>query len=541
MRRLPRALLVVVVLAAALWPVAAAASVPFPASTGQADPYAYQNYLWAGGTGTGSSAIDCNAATTHAPSGFNCNDFIYSSKVDPTVEPGTGTPTSQELGGVIGPSVDKAWDVSTGRPDVHIAVLDSGIKWHSYDDMVQLRNKVALNWAELPPPEVAAGTSPCGAVTLPSRSVKLASPGFPACYDLNHDGVFNLADYAGDPRVNAPNHTWFCTGCGTGGKSLLTPEDLIQVFTCWDAASDPAGHALGTLVAAPGAPTSCSNGTQEIDNDGNGFPHDIAGWNFMEHTNDPYDEPAYSHGTGEAEDSSGEANINNGAGTCPSCMVLPLKVGNSFIADVNDFAQAVLYATDNQVNVVQEALGTLNNSSLNQAALDYAYAHGVTVISSAADEEASHHNQPASSENHVIVVNSTRLDDLHDQAGSMPAQFQGAGARHRQDVPEPQRMHQLRRPRRHDRAQHLLQLGGHRQVERHGGAHHRGGEEPRGHGCAEARGGTVCGLPRRRGDHAGRGQAGADPYRRRHRLRGRVAARPARRLRQPTTPARARL
>src|SRR6202043_458673 len=128
-------------------------------------------------------------------------------------------------------------------------------------------------------------------------------------------------------------------------------------------------------------------------------------------------------GSGEADDSNGEAAIGQEPGTCPSCMVMPLKVGDSFIADVNDFAQAVLYATDNQVNIVQEALGTLNNSSLNQAALDYAYNHGVTVISSAADEEASHHNQPASSENHTIVVNSSRLDDAHDQTANIPAPF----------------------------------------------------------------------------------------------------------------------
>ena len=54
----------------------------------------------------------------------------------------------------------------------------------------------------------------------------------------------------------------------------------------------------------------------------------------MEHTNDPFDEPNYAHGTGEAEDSNGETNIGQSPGTCPSCMVLPLKVGDSFIAAV---------------------------------------------------------------------------------------------------------------------------------------------------------------------------------------------------------------
>ena len=37
--------------------------------------------------------------------------------------------SAQELFGVKGASVDRAWQVTTGRPDVLIAVLDSGIRW----------------------------------------------------------------------------------------------------------------------------------------------------------------------------------------------------------------------------------------------------------------------------------------------------------------------------------------------------------------------------------------------------------------------------
>jgi hypothetical protein len=410
---------------AGLLPVTAFADMPWPTSSGQSDPYAYQNYLYAGAPGTGTGVIDCNAATTNAPNDLDCNDFKLSGKVDPTVN--SGVLSSQELGGVMGPTVDKAWDVTTGRPDIHIAVLDSGIDWSDSGYMHELRDKVALNWAELPPPENGQGAHACASTTLPPRAQKLASPGFPPCYDVNHDGVFNVEDYAGDPRVNPPNHTLFCAACAGPGTGLLTPEDLIEVFTCWDSASDPAGTALGHLVAGTGSATSCDNGAFNIDNDANGFPHDIAGWNFMEHTNDPYDEPHYHHGSGEASDSNAEANNSGDIGTCPSCMVVPLKVGDSFIADVNDFAQAVLYATDNQVSIVQEALGTLDNSALNQAAIDYAYHHGVTVVSSAADEEAGHHNQPASSENHTLVVNSLREDDAHSQVPSQFQQFQLTG------------------------------------------------------------------------------------------------------------------
>ncbi|MBV8196412.1 MAG: hypothetical protein JOY80_12905, partial [Candidatus Dormibacteraeota bacterium] len=153
----------------ALVPVAAAADFPYPTSAGQTDPYAYQNYDYNGAAGTGTAPANCNAATTNVPNGFDCTSYHFSSRVDPTVEPDvTGVaPSSQELGGVIGPSVDTAYDVTTGRPDVHIAVLDSGIMWNSYSDMLRLRNKVVLNWAELPPPQNADGSSPCDSVTLP--------------------------------------------------------------------------------------------------------------------------------------------------------------------------------------------------------------------------------------------------------------------------------------------------------------------------------------------------------------------------------------
>ena len=51
-------------------------------------------------------------------------------------------------------------------------------------------------------------------------------------------------------------------------------------------------------------------------------------------------------------------------------MSIHMRVGDSFVADVNRFAQAVIYAVDNDVLVVQEALGTLNNSKLARQAVE---------------------------------------------------------------------------------------------------------------------------------------------------------------------------
>ena len=115
---------------------------------------------------------------------------------------------------------------------------------------------------------------------------------------------------------------------------VMTPQDLIIAF---------------------------SNGN---DGDSNGFVDDIAGWDFLDDDNDAYDDVQYGHGTGEAQGSTAEANNGNNAGSCPNCMFIPMRVGDSFVADANNFGQAVLYGVDNGALVIQEALGTLNNTQL---------------------------------------------------------------------------------------------------------------------------------------------------------------------------------
>lgn len=271
----------------------------------------------------------------------------------------------QELFGVTGASVDRAWQTTTGRPDVVIAVLDSGIRWG--EALPDLVDKFYLNRGELPVPE---GSD---------------NPDDP--YDRNRDGVFNMADYRaggdypGDSRVTDEN-----------GNGLLDPEDLIFIF---------------------------SDG---VDDDHNGYTDDISGWDFYEDDNDPLDEVRYGHGTGESEDSGAEANNGNGLpGTCPNCLLLEVRVGDSFVTEVNAFARGVVFAVDSGANVVQEALGTLNQSRFGQQAIDYAYANGVVVIASAADEESNHHNYPATY-NHTVQVNSvTRFANLSGLVQSPPS------------------------------------------------------------------------------------------------------------------------
>ncbi len=288
-------------------------------------------------------SFDCKGSTKLTDYAPQPGDSDY----DPTVEN-----NPQELFGVKGAGTNHAWTVSTGRPDTVIAVLDSGIEW----DTRELADKVELNKGELPPPCDSTDPSSCDST--------YGDPN--ATWDLNGDHVFSVSDYANDPRVRAVTDST--------GRGYVVPEDLIRAF------SDGQDH------------------------DGNGYPNDIAGWDFYQHDNDPADDVTYGHGTGEAKDSSAQV-TRSSVSQCPNCRVLPLRVGDSFIADINKFAAAVVYATDNHADVVQEALGTLNHTSFAQQAVDYAYAHGVLVVASEADEAAGHHNYPAAL-NHTMVVNS---------------------------------------------------------------------------------------------------------------------------------------
>lgn len=207
-----------------------------------------------------------------------------------------------------------------------------------------------------------------------------------------------------------------------GRKVLLNVGELPVPAGC--ASHDCDGNAVVTVddfadaCAARLSGASYCNGqdlirfySDGVDGDGNGFVDDIAGWDFLENDNDPDDDVEYGHGTGEAGDQYAEGNNGSGfPGFAPSSFYLPLRVGDSFVADDGSFLQAVVYATDRGMDFISEALGTINASAAGQAAVRYAYQRGVPIIASAADEESRHHNSPAHYD-HMIWVNSVTQGD----------------------------------------------------------------------------------------------------------------------------------
>jgi hypothetical protein len=300
---------------------------------------------------------------------------------------------------VSGISVDRAWQLSMGRPDTFVAIIDTGIRWDNSD----LRNQVRLNWAELPPPERADGSSPCDGVTLPASDARAPVP---ACY-LGIDGKLDVDAYKNDPRVLDFGGTYYyhedsVTPANDSDGNVINAGDLIHTFSDWCRIGASNSWVRDTTACPP------------FDNDGNGYAHDIAGWNFFDNNNDAQDLASYSsahfHGNGRTQGAVAAANNGIGSiGTCPSCTFLPLRINDSFVVDTNAYGAAAVYATDMGAASYEVALGGVDNTAFARAATAYAVARGTVPVIVSSDLNTADHNFPTAYPD-VVMVNGLLAD-----------------------------------------------------------------------------------------------------------------------------------
>ncbi len=257
---------------------------------------------------------------------------------------------------ISGVSADLAWKLSIGEQTTDIAICDTGIQW----DREELRRRVRLNTGELP--------VPCGP-TAGQKGRPLAE------YDCDGDGIFTAEDYgaAAQPQFQVrPDEG------PHGDPTKLDAEDVLVHF---------------------------SDG---VDDDGNGFVDDIAGWDFFDDDNNPFDASSYSsannHGSGRASDALAEGNNGlAGIGLCPQCRLVPIRIWDTFVADNNNFALCLLYAADNGIEVTEAAIGAVTTTEFAQAATQYAYEHGVAEMDVSSDLNTADHNSPTNFNNTIFV------------------------------------------------------------------------------------------------------------------------------------------
>ncbi len=129
----------------------------------------------------------------------------------------------------------------TGNTRPTIAIIDSGAKL----DLPDLAMNIWINEGELPPQMRANGVAGAGA-------------------DFDGDGVVTFRD------LNLPGHDAFLTSVGLGraqgDAAIVDARDLLAAFTDHSDQDNPGAGTFG---------------------DGNGFPDDLVGWNFVTNTNDP--------------------------------------------------------------------------------------------------------------------------------------------------------------------------------------------------------------------------------------------------------------
>jgi len=276
-------------------------------------------------------------------------------------ENSASTVRSAELAMGSGVSLDVAMRHTAGRWDVPVAILDSGILWRRSE----LARKIRIHAGELPQPQDADG--------LPIEN-----------WDLDGNGLFNVDDYAQDPRVDAASGHPDAAG-------FLDPSDLLAVF---------------------------SDG---VDDDGNGYVDDIAGWDFFSGDNDPYAalESGYAdHGSGVMKEAAGLGDDGGGIGMCPNCAIVPIRIGDAFVADGHRVAMAINYSVDIGARSIGMATGGLTHDVGVRQAVNYAESHNVVLVGAAGDENGYHHNVPAV-ENRILYVHSIRGNNQNEDHGSV--------------------------------------------------------------------------------------------------------------------------
>lgn len=137
------------------------------------------------------------------------------------------------------------------------------------------------------------------------------------------------------------------------------------------------------------------------------------GWDFI--TNSLYSSPINAHGTAVAGIIGAKANNNSliagiaGGFHQQGVTLISYRVANDTSVSSSVVDDAILAATDNGVRIINMSLSCIDNSA-NRSAIDYAFAHGVTLIAASGNQALASPSFPASYSK-VFAVGATTMFD----------------------------------------------------------------------------------------------------------------------------------
>lgn len=119
-----------------------------------------------------------------------------------------------------------------------------------------------------------------------------------------------------------------------------------------------------------------------IDDDGNGYPDDVQGWNFVANNNFPQDD--FGHGTHVSGIIAAGANGIGVMGVNPNALIMPLKfLDANGSGDLANAARAIYYAVDNGAKIINASWTGGGYSKSIDDAIRYANSKGVVFVAAA--------------------------------------------------------------------------------------------------------------------------------------------------------------